>query len=88
MDWTAERLVALRDLAASGKSQREAASILGISLTALAKAACRYRIRFRSNRSNTRASIPRTDDEKLRERWLKLLPGMKKALRRDLEINI
>lgn len=82
MRWTGDQVREMRNLAEAGKSQKEAAASLGVSRTALEKAAIRYGVRFRARR----APLLLDDRAAVRARWAKILPSLKENLRRDLNI--
>ncbi len=82
MQWTGEKIRRLRALAVEGKSQREAAEVLGVSKAALEKAAVRHRVRF----PQSHLSPLRDDAADIRARWAEILPILKENLRRDLNI--
>jgi len=79
MDWEIELLCSM---AAAGLSMATVAKSLGRSRSAVGRAARRLGVGF------GRVTFKRDVDDGLRERWLALLPEMKEALRRDIEINI
>ena len=81
--WTRAEIERLHDMAGNGLSVREAARELGKTYQSTLQKARRERIRF-----SYKKTIVRGEPGDLRERWLKLLPKMKEALRRDLENNI
>jgi len=81
--WTRAQIERLEYMAADGLSVRDAARELGKTYQSTLQKARRERIRF-----SYKKNIVRGEPGELRERWLKLLPAMKEALRRDLENNI
>jgi ribosomal protein L19E len=69
-------------MAEDGLTAAAAAVRLGRSEQATRTRASDDRISFHGKRDG------KTAEEKTRERWIAMLPAMKTALRRDIEINI
>ena len=80
MRWTAADVEWLREKINAGWTSARVGTELGITGTAVRKLAKKHGLSFRHP--------DKTVDDGLRERWLTLLPAMKEALRRDIEINI
>jgi len=69
-------------MAEAGLSMAAVAKSLGRSRSSVSGAARRLRVGF------GRVTFKRDVDDGLRERWIAMLPAMKEALRRNIEINI
>lgn len=80
--WTLQEIEQLREFAAKGRTCSVAAVRLGRTYGAAQKAASANGISFCGHRQS------KHPDEMLRKRWAEILPRLKEALRRDLEINI
>lgn len=79
--WTHERLEALRQAAADGKTMAEAGRRLGLTRGQVRAAAARYRVPFTA----TRTRPAPTPEAELRARWAKIIPELKAQLVRQLE---
>jgi hypothetical protein len=77
--WTAEDVARLVEATQMKWSAVQAAGSLDRTSEAVRQKAREIGVTFRYE--------AKSEDEKLRERWIALLPAMKAALRRDIEIN-